>query len=179
MYALAYFMRAFVWDAKGEHDRAIADYDEAIRLDREDARSYFNRRLRLVVEGDLDRAIADFGEAIRVDPKYTRAYGWRGDAWYEKEEYDKAIADYTEEIRLDPVSAVAYYDRGAPGTRRANTTSPWLTTTSASTPIPKTLAYPGRAFAWDAKGEYDRAIADYDASIRIDPGRACAYYIRV
>ena len=31
--AQAFIKRGFVWQAKGENDKAIADYDEAIRLD--------------------------------------------------------------------------------------------------------------------------------------------------
>ena len=36
-------MRGFAYDAQGEHERAIQDYDEAIRLDPHDAEAYYSR----------------------------------------------------------------------------------------------------------------------------------------
>ena len=97
---------------KGEHDKAIADYTEAIRLDPKDAEAYCNRGLAYGNKGDYDKAIADYTEAIRLNPKYAEAYYNRGMTYASKGEYDKAIADYTEAIRLDPKYAEAYYSRG-------------------------------------------------------------------
>jgi tetratricopeptide (TPR) repeat protein len=67
--AIAYNNRGFVWHDKGDLDRAIADYSEAIRLDPKQANAYRNRGNALREKGDLDRAIADLNEAIRLDPK--------------------------------------------------------------------------------------------------------------
>ncbi len=39
-------------------------------------------------------------------------------------------------------------------------------------------AYVGRGNAWIAKGEYERALADFDLAIASDPGHAGAYYNR-
>ena len=94
---------------KGDYDRAIADYNEAIRLDPKFAHAYSQPRHRLLPEGDLDRAIADYGEAIRLDPKFAYAYNNRGNACYDKHDENRAIADYSEAIRLDPKYAQAYY----------------------------------------------------------------------
>ena len=105
---------ARVWRDKGDLDRAIADFNEAIRLDPDpkDARAYNNRGHAWRNKGDLDRAIADYSEAIRLDPKFARAYYNRGFAWRDKGDLDRAIADYTEAIRLDPKNAAYYRSRG-------------------------------------------------------------------
>ena len=96
---------------KGDLDKAIADFTEAIRLDPKYAQAYYNRGYAYW-KGDFDKAIADFTEAIRLDPKYAKAYCSRGICLQDKGDYDKAIADYTEAIRLDPKYAKAYYNRG-------------------------------------------------------------------
>ena len=42
--AVAYFNRGIAYQAKGERDRAIADYDKAIALNPKYANAYYNRR---------------------------------------------------------------------------------------------------------------------------------------
>ena len=99
-------------DNKGEHDRAIADYNEAIRLDPKYVFAYNGRGNAYQAKGEHDRAIADYSEAIRLDPKFVKAYYSRGNAYQAKGEHDRAIADYNEAIRLDPKYVLAYNGRG-------------------------------------------------------------------
>ena len=87
---------------KGDYDRAIADYTEAIRLDPKHAKAYNNRALAYDAKGDFDKAIADLTEAIKADPNYAQAHRNRGVVYGEKGDRDKMIADFTEAIRLDP-----------------------------------------------------------------------------
>lgn len=55
--------------SKGQHDRAIAEFDTAIRLNPKYAGAFYNRGCSFKKKGDYDRAISDFDEAIRLDPK--------------------------------------------------------------------------------------------------------------
>jgi lipoprotein NlpI len=96
----------------GDYDRAIADYNEAIRLDPENASAYNSRGNANQAKGDHDHAIADYTEAIRLDPKYAPAYNNRGLTWYLKGGYDPAITDFNEAIRLNPKYVSAYFGRG-------------------------------------------------------------------
>src|ERR1700722_13533872 len=48
--------------AKGDNDSAVADYDEAIRLDPENVATYNKRSHANKAKGDNDRAITDYGE---------------------------------------------------------------------------------------------------------------------
>ena len=135
-------------------------------------RAYNNRGIAYGSKGDYDRAIADYNEAIRLDPKITPsptttaalAYNGKGD-------YDRAIADYNEAIRLDPKYAAAYNNRGnrlqqqgrlRPRHRRLQRGDP---ARSEIRRLPTTTA----AIAYHGKGDYDRAIADYDEAIRLNP----------
>ena len=96
----------------GNYDRAIADFNEAIRLNPSYALALGNRGLVYAKKDSYDRAIADFDEAIRLDPKYAIAFRGRGVAYGNKGDYDRAIADFTEAIRLDPKLAPAFSNRG-------------------------------------------------------------------
>jgi tetratricopeptide (TPR) repeat protein len=128
--------RANAYDIKGERDRAIADYDEAIRLNPKNARAFQIRGLAHRAKGDNDRAIADYDEAIRLDPKYALAFNNRGLAYRAKGDNDRAIADCDEAIRLDPRYAAAFNNRGSPTAPRAITTAPSRITKRRSASIP-------------------------------------------
>ena len=65
---------------KGNYDRAITDFDEAIRLDPKVAVSFYRRGLAYDHQGQHNRAIADFDEAIRLDPNFTQAIKSRAEA---------------------------------------------------------------------------------------------------
>ena len=94
----------------------------------------------------------------------------RGLIWKQKKEYDKAIADFNEAIRLDPKLHSPTITEATPGTRRRSTTRPSPTSTRPSGSIPKyAVAYNNRGNAWQCKKDYDKAIADYNEAIRLDP----------
>ena len=58
---------------------ALSDYNEALRIDPDDALAYLRRGvIRTSYKHDPDRAIEDFTEAIRLDPHRPRAFAERG-----------------------------------------------------------------------------------------------------
>lgn len=94
-------------------DRALADYDQAIRTMPDYALAYSSRGfVYLFARPQMDRAIADFNEAIRLDPASANVFYFRGVAWSNKADWDRAIADFDQAIRLRPTFSIAYRDRG-------------------------------------------------------------------
>ena len=100
--ALIYKNRGEAYRKKGLYDRAIADYDKAIKLTPKYAYAYYTRGNAHRNKGDYERAIADYDTAIKLKPKLTIAYNNRGVAYYDKVLYDRAIADYDTAIKLKP-----------------------------------------------------------------------------
>jgi lipoprotein NlpI len=76
--ARAFFNRGRAWTGKGEYDRAIQDFDQAVRLDPEYADAFNNRGVAYSGQGQFDRAIQDFDAAIRLDANYAIAIYNRG-----------------------------------------------------------------------------------------------------
>jgi tetratricopeptide (TPR) repeat protein len=154
---LAFVNRGNAYASKGDLDRAIQDYDEAIRRRPGSAPAFNNRGEAYARKGDYDRAIADFTHAIELKPAYVfghtndptfnpvPALNNRGAAYRNKGDYDHAISDFNEAIQRDPTNPEAFYSRG---------------------------------ITYASKGDYDHAIADLDEAIRLKPSFAEAFYSR-
>ena len=99
-----YYNRGIEYDEKRDYDRAIADYNEVIRLDPKDAKAYNSRGIASRAKGDLDRAIADYNEAIRLDPN-AGSYKNRGVANLYAGSLSKALADLNQASELKPKDA--------------------------------------------------------------------------
>ena len=91
---------------KGDLDRAITDFDQAIALNPEYANAYSGRGTAYGKKGDFDRAITDFDQAIAINPEYAVGYEYRGFTYYMKGDLDRAITDFERalELGLDPTS---------------------------------------------------------------------------
>jgi len=133
---------------KGEPDKMIAEYTEAIRLKPKDANGYYKRGVRYEELGESNKAIADFTEAIEL--KDQRAYVNRAAAYKKKKEYDRAIADYTR--------AIEFYDKHGSDLADA------LLRAGASAG-----AYFDRGICYEEKGEVEKAQADFKKAAELHP----------
>lgn len=110
--AQMHYNRAIEWTARGDHDRAIADYDAAIRINPKFTDAYFNRGNAWGMKGDPDRAIADYDAALRLNPKDPSAHIARAVELMVKGDYALAVAGYDTALALDPKSGIAVHGRG-------------------------------------------------------------------
>src|SRR5258708_30616525 len=60
--------RCFEWNKKQESDKAIADCNQAIRLEPNDATAFYNRGDSYTAKNEHERAIEDFKQAIQLNP---------------------------------------------------------------------------------------------------------------
>ena len=72
--SIIYNNRGTAYGSKGDHDRAIQDFNEAILLSPNDAYTYRDRGIEYYEKGDYDRAIQDYDQAIRLNPNDTSVY---------------------------------------------------------------------------------------------------------
>lgn len=98
-------------DASGDPDRALAVYDEAIRIIPNNPLLFHDRGLMWRRKGDLDRALADLDRAIRFGFSDANFYNDRGLIWLEKGRYHRAIADFDRASQIDPNLADASINR--------------------------------------------------------------------
>jgi tetratricopeptide (TPR) repeat protein len=175
--AIALTNRGSAYDDKRDEDRAIADHDQAIKIDPTLDLAFNNRANAYGRKGEIDRAIADYDEAIRLNPKFSTAYNNRGNTYRDdKRDYVRAIADFDEAIRINPKYADAYNNRGNALDSLGNRHRALADYTSAIRLDPKfAFAYNNRGLEYREMGELDAAIGDFNAAIAIDSRYANAY----
>jgi tetratricopeptide (TPR) repeat protein len=180
------YERGNAWLAKKEYPQAIAEYNEAIRLDPRYAEAYTSRGFAWCNNGDCDKAMADCTEAIRLDPKNAEAYCYRGFGWCCKEDYDTAIRDFDEAIRLEPQVAGNYHGRGYAWFQKQDYDKAIRDFNEALRISPNhagasdycARAHIGRSGAWMEKKDYDEVIKDCNEAVRLDPKNAGHYACR-
>jgi serine/threonine protein kinase/Flp pilus assembly protein TadD len=97
----AHYNLGFAFHYKGgQSDRAIAEYREALRLDKDcfSARNCLGNILRR--EGHLDEAIVEYREMLRQEPARTDAHANLGVALRDKGQFGEAVAELREALRL-------------------------------------------------------------------------------
>lgn len=100
--AVAYSTRGLAYHNKGDHNRAIADFNKAIKIQPNSAKAYLGRGLTYHKKGEYAQAIADCNKAIKNNPNLAEAYSVRGLAYYKKGDYNWAIADLKKALEIDP-----------------------------------------------------------------------------
>src|SRR6266702_4667914 len=88
--AEAFNNRGVGYRLKGDSDRAIADYAQAIKLNAKFAAAFNNRGVAYDKKGEFDRAIQDYDQSIKLKPS-AEAHFNRGNAYLGKSQYASAI----------------------------------------------------------------------------------------
>ena len=174
-----YISRAFACETKGEHDLAMRDYNELIRIAPDYGGTYLNRGAAKYDLGLYKEAINDYEQAIRLDPNNADVYNNLGNAKSALGRHEDAISDYNKAIRLDPNHTTAHLNLG-------NAKSALGRYEDAISDYNKAIRLdPDDAAAYFNRGAanfdlnmYEKAIADYDMAIRLDPNDATTYLSR-
>jgi tetratricopeptide (TPR) repeat protein len=174
--ARAYGLRSWGWQDKGDSQKALADGNQAVRLNPKLAMAYLNRGRALSALGEKDKSIADYDEAIRLDPKFTMAYNNRGVVYKNKGDVARALADYSEAIRLNPKLTLPLNNRALllASERRYDEAIRDFDASLEIDPGQRNM-HLERGLAFHNKKDLDRAIADYNEALRLDPDYAIAF----
>jgi tetratricopeptide (TPR) repeat protein len=173
----------------GAYGEAVADFTEALALE-PDALAPDNtdpsRRDIIVFRGlararnrDKDGAIADCGAAAKLWPDHVSAITCLGYAYVEKGDYDRAIEYLDKAIALSPNDPSALKDRGRSYVAKKDydrAIQDFDKALGLAVDMPAPLfrlmhgeVFVGRADAFKAKGESQKALADYQAALPLIP----------
>jgi tetratricopeptide (TPR) repeat protein len=158
---------------------AIADYNQAIKINPNYANIYYNRGVTRYELGDKQGAIADYNQALKINPNLAEAYANRGVVRHDLGDKQGAIADYTQALKINPNYADAYYNRGNAHKDLGDKQGAIADYTQALKINPNyAQAYYNRGIVRSELGDKQGAIADYTQAIKINPNYAQAYYNR-
>jgi tetratricopeptide (TPR) repeat protein len=94
--AKTYFNLGLTNYDKGEYDRAIHNYTEAIKINPKYAMCFNSRGNAYFMKGQYDKAISDYDKAIKINSNYAAAFYNRGMVYYKKGLYEEAWDDVME-----------------------------------------------------------------------------------
>ena len=173
-----------------QHREAVADFSEAIANDENNPKHYQNRMSAYSALGMDQNAQADrsriawliklgqINNLVAQAPQKPDGYIQRASHLAEAGKHEVALVNYEQAIKVAS-------DKATPWTSRAKY---WLqrreyakAIADATKAIETEFSHPALSIRGDAylkQSDYDRAIADYTAAKRLDPGVAQAYYRR-
>jgi tetratricopeptide (TPR) repeat protein len=146
---------------RGNYDAAIYLFTKGLEVNPDNQYLYNDRGLCYVEKGDTDKAIAEFSKAIELDPNFAKAYYDRGLAYFEKGSYynrapfENATSDLTKAIELEPDNVDAYYNRGLV--------------------YNQLFHYLEKPFSPEINETIEKALADFDKVLELDPEYALAH----
>src|SRR5687767_5035432 len=103
--------RASAWWARGERQRALADFDQAIQLGYVEPHAFTSRGMFHTAMGNMDAAVKDFSHAIEKNDKDEVPYINRAAVYLAQNKIDLALADYSRAVELNPKKADNYQQR--------------------------------------------------------------------
>ncbi len=109
----------------------------------------YQRALQEVADKKYEQAVSDFSLVILLNPTFTDPYLQRAQSYIELKNYDAALVDLNHLIKIPMLD-----------------------------PKVKGSAYTTRADLYRMQSDFDAAIADYSAAIRLSPDDPNAYYGR-
>ncbi len=106
------FDEALVLISAGDHEAAIAKYEEALVLDPNSQLAYLGRGTCYLSLGRYEKAVDNFERSLRLGREVTQAYHLRAQAYFHLGRYHESIDDLSTLIAKKPDGWDAYWIRG-------------------------------------------------------------------
>lgn len=110
---IMYYNRGKAWYELGYIDKALLDFETAIRLTPAFEHSYYALSEHYLAKHDEANAVKWVNELLLRYPNLTNAYNLRGWIYFNFNQMQLAFADFDNAIKLDSLNASAYNNRGS------------------------------------------------------------------
>jgi len=110
--AQQYFMQGVQKANRRNYAAAIADFTQAIHLEKNYLEAYMGRCQARFALGHHREVLKDCNHILSIQPNSAQAFFFRGRSYYRLGDLDLAIAAYSQAVALEKEYAPAYYHRG-------------------------------------------------------------------
>lgn len=109
--AEAWYQRGVAYEALNVLEKALNDYTECLKLDKDRTDALNNKAVVLAKMERFTEAAAEFTHLVDLDPSGPLAYRNRGLCHFDLGDYETALADYAKAIELDPNDPANWFQR--------------------------------------------------------------------
>lgn len=177
----SYLIRGMAHQYTGDLAKAIADFDQSIRLDSRDrcGCAYVLRAQAYFEHGDARRAFTDLARASRYAPHSPMVYFAHGILLSNSGDHSAAIPHLSKAIELNPNLGIAYAVRGLAHKQSGDDADALADLTRAISRMPNYAhGYLARGQLYRESKDYDRAIVDFTQAVALDPSLGLGYVER-
>ena len=179
--------RGLVYWQLRQGSSAMTDFDRALQLKPDDLPSLLSRAALKLQQGDMPGARADLDTADRIAPKQSdvryrlaESYEFGGFPAPAVAQFSLWIDSHADDARLPAALNGRCWSRATAGIELAlalKDCNDAIKLTDKSNPL-HAATLNSRGFVLLRMGEYDRSIADYNASLKLNPKDADSLYCR-
>lgn len=204
-YYSAYTMLGDVYDAYGDQEKAVYNYEKAISIRPNQEYAYNELGKIYYAKQDYKNAVSVFNRILEKNPNTVSSLEYRADCNFKLLDYTKSIEDYTKLISLNPEKYENYMNRANAELAAGRKTDACIDMKKGAKLVKKKLSEQytyahtflfkncretfsaktlkvndlyDQAYGLYSSGKKDLAISKYDEMIKIIPDSAYLYYNR-
>lgn len=167
---------------QGEYQKAISDFNDAIRLNPTEIDGFINRGYAKHRVRDLNGAASDYNQAIQLNPKSAEAHSNLSHVQFDQRRYDEAGKSAQQAIQLKRDLPEAHLNLGnaKQATNDLDGAAAEFQTTIGlkANNITHARAYNNLGNVFTTRGQFDQAIRNYNEAIQRDANYADAFLNR-
>ncbi len=163
-----YTCSGVVYNGTGQYERAVQEFQQALKLDPTSDDSYLGLAGSYEQLGKLGDAETTYGQAVRVRPQYWGGYNRLGAFYWRTGRYPEAVDMFQKVVALAPDNNLGYSNLGAVSIEQGRYPDAisWFRRSVAIRPTYE--AYSNLATTLFYLGRFDEAGSNYDQAIRLD-----------
>ena len=156
---------------------AISEYEEALRLEPDNALFHYDLGAALAEKGSIEGAIREYRATIKLNPRSSMARNDLSTTLFTQGDFDESIVQAREAVRLNADLSQAHYNLGLALEEKGQNDAAIKELTEAQRLDPGDAdTHYEIAFNLDHMHRDDEAIAEYRQALRLNPNHAFAHY---
>jgi tetratricopeptide (TPR) repeat protein len=166
----AHYGLAAVYRSQAKLDRAVQEYQTALRLKPDDANAHANLGALYQSQGQIDKAIQEYQTASRLKPDDANAHANLGALYQSQGQTDRAIKECQIALRLNPDDTDAHYNLGLAYASQGKLDEAIQEYRTVLWQNPRdTDTHYNLGLAYASQGKLDKAIQEYQTVLRLNP----------